>query len=65
LLLSNEDNNVSIINDKSYKVINNVAVGKGPHGFRISADSKYAYIANMGEDTVSVVDIAGNKKIKK
>ncbi len=26
-------------------------------GFRISRDSHYAYIANMGEDTVSVIDL--------
>jgi YVTN family beta-propeller protein len=57
LVTNSEDDNVSIIDAKTYEVVNNVQVGKGPHGFRISKDNKFAYIANMGEDTVSVVDI--------
>lgn len=65
LVSNNEDNNVSIIDAKTYKLINNVAVGKGPHGFRISSDSKYAYVVNMSEDTVSVVDIKNSKELKK
>lgn len=56
MVTNNEDNNVSVIDAKNYKLITNVAVGKGPHGFRISSDSKYTYVVNMGEDTVSVVD---------
>lgn len=55
LVTNNEDNNVSIIDLASYKVIHNISTGKGPHGFRISQDSNNAYIANMGEDTVSYV----------
>lgn len=42
-----------------------MGVGKGPHGFRIASDSKYAYVANMGEDTVSVVDIENQKEVRK
>ncbi|WP_238579150.1 YncE family protein [Neobacillus niacini] len=47
LVTNNEDNNVSIIDLASYKVIQNITTGKGPHGFRIAADSKTAYIANI------------------
>lgn len=46
-------------------MVSTVDTGKGPHGFRISADSKSAYIANMGEDTVSVVNIGSMKEEKR
>ena len=65
LVTNNQDNNVSIVDAKTYKLINNISVGSGPHGFRVSKDSKFAYVANMGEDTVSVVDIENNKELRK
>jgi len=37
------------IDVKNYSVVQTVPNGKGPYGFRISQDSKTAYIANMGE----------------
>ena len=60
----NESNNVTVIDAKTYDVVKNVPTGKGPHGFRISQDSKIAYIANMGEDTISVIDITTLKDTK-
>jgi len=33
--------------------------------FSFSKDGKFSYVANMGEDTVSVIDIKNNKKLKK
>jgi YVTN family beta-propeller protein len=65
LVTNNEDNNLSVIDAKTYNVNGTISVGKGPHGFRISKDSKFAYVANMGEDTISVVDIENNKEVKK
>lgn len=41
-------NTVSVIDPIPYKVIQTISTGKGPHGFRISKDSNYAYSANMG-----------------
>lgn len=65
LVTNNEDNNVSVIDAKTYNVNGTIPVGKGPHGFRISKDSKFAYVANMGEDTISVVDINNSKEVRK
>jgi YVTN family beta-propeller protein len=62
---NNEDDNVSVIDLATYNVIQNISTGNGPHGFRIAADSKTAYIANMGEDTVSVIDLESMKESKK
>ena len=54
-----------MIDAKTYKVIQSISAGKGPHGFRISKDSHYAYIANMGEDTVSVINVFDLKEERK
>ncbi|MGG7619050.1 YncE family protein [Bacillus coreaensis] len=51
LVTNNDDNHVSVIDVATYKVIQNISTGNGPHGFRVAADSKTAYIANMGENT--------------
>ncbi|KZL91463.1 YncE family protein [Clostridium magnum] len=63
LVTNSEDNNVSVIDTKSYALAGKISTGNVPHGFRISKDSKYAYVANMGEDTVSVIDNTSNKVI--
>ncbi|MFW2488055.1 cytochrome D1 domain-containing protein [Clostridium chromiireducens] len=65
LVTNSENNNVSVIDAKTYEVTGAATVGEGPHGFRISKDSKFAYVANMGEDTISVVDIENNKEVRK
>src|SRR5690606_11842404 len=46
-------------------IIETISTGKGPHGFRISNDSKIAYVANMGEDSVSVIDLQSFKEKEK
>ena len=51
----------------TYEVIQTIPAGNGPHGLRISRDSRYAYVVNMGEDTVSVIsllDMREERKIK-
>lgn len=67
LVSNNEDNNVTVIEVKSFTVTETIDTGMGPHGFRISDDSKKAYIANMNEDSVSVLNLetmTEEKKIK-
>lgn len=65
LVTNSEDNTVSVIGAKTYKIVQTISAGKGPHGFRISKDSHYAYIANMGEDTVSVINLLDLKEERK
>lgn len=57
LVTNTEDDNVTVIDAKTYEVLETISTGEGPHGFRISEDSRFAYVANMGEDTVSVLDL--------
>jgi YVTN family beta-propeller protein len=47
LATNNEDDTVSVIDATTYEVIKTVPTGNGPHGFRISPDSQFAYIASI------------------
>lgn len=62
LVTNSEDDTVSVIDARTYAIVQTIPTGKTPHGLRISKDSRYAYIANMGEDTVSVLDLGGLKE---
>jgi YVTN family beta-propeller protein len=41
---------------RSPKVVGTVAVGSGPEAVAVSPDGRRAYVANMGSDSVSVID---------
>jgi len=40
-----------------------VHVGKDPRGVAITPDGRYVYVANYGDDTISVIDTTNNKVI--
>lgn len=46
-------------------VVSTIETGKGAHGIVTSSDGRYAYITNMYENTVSVIDNTSNKVIAK
>lgn len=60
----NPDHSVTKVDLKSKKVSATIDTGEGSHGIVTSADSKFTYVANMFEDTVSVIDNEQNKTIK-
>jgi YVTN family beta-propeller protein len=41
----------------SFKVIGFIPTGKGAHGLYVSRDSKFMYVSNRGEGSVSLVDL--------
>jgi YVTN family beta-propeller protein len=45
------------IDGNSFRVIGFIPTGKGAHGLYVSRDSKYMYVSNRGEGSVSVVDL--------
>jgi YVTN family beta-propeller protein len=45
-------------------VLNRINTGNSPHGIAIDGQGVYAYIANEGSNSVSVIDINTNKKVK-
>ncbi|MEO8127282.1 MAG: YncE family protein [Bryobacteraceae bacterium] len=58
-------NGVYLIDGDDFKRIGFVPTGKGTHGLYASRDSKVLYISNRGEGSVSVLDFATRKIVKK
>ena len=54
-------NGVHIIDGDSFRQIAFVPTGKGAHGLYFSRDSKYMYVSNRGEGTVSLMDMSTRK----
>jgi YVTN family beta-propeller protein len=57
-----DSNGVHVIDGESFKQIDFIPTGKGAHGLYFSRDSKYLYISNRGEGSVSLLDL-GTRKI--
>lgn len=61
LVLNKGDKQLAIIDPASGKVIARVNVGEGPHEVTVSADGKFAYVGNYGQqtpgNTISVIDL--------
>jgi len=60
-----ESDGVFLVDGIEFKVIGFVPTGKGTHGLYVSRDSKYLYVTNRGEGSISVIDFATRKVAKK
>ena len=58
-------NGVYIIDPDAFKVIGFIPTGDGTHGLYASRDSKYLYVSNRGEGTVTLIDFATRKVAQK
>jgi YVTN family beta-propeller protein len=58
-------NGVYVVDPYTFSRVEFIATGKGAHGISISRDAKLMYVSNRGEGTVSVVDLATRKVVKK
>jgi DNA-binding beta-propeller fold protein YncE len=56
---------VWMIEPEKFQKIGFIPTGKGAHGLYPSRDSKYLYVSNRGEGSVSVIDFATRKVVKK
>ncbi|OLO28993.1 hypothetical protein BTR23_16595 [Alkalihalophilus pseudofirmus] len=56
---------ISIINLDLLQVEKELPLGLGAHGIVISKDSRYAFVTNMFEDTISVVDLETLEEINR
>jgi YVTN family beta-propeller protein len=54
---------VSVLDSRSYALLNSIKVGTRPWGIAISPDGKYLYSANGPSNDVSVVDLATDKEV--
>ena len=59
------DGGVHEINGDNLTEIAFLKTGKGTHGLLVSRDSKFLYISNRGEGSISVLDLASRKIIQK
>jgi DNA-binding beta-propeller fold protein YncE len=60
-----DSNGVHVIDGDSFKQIRFIPTGKGTHGLYFSRDTKYLYISNRGEGSVSVMDVGSEKLVSK
>ena len=56
-----DSNGVHVIDGDSFKQIDFISTGKGAHGLYFSRDSKYLYVSNRGEGSISLIDLATRK----
>jgi YVTN family beta-propeller protein len=54
---------VSVLDSRTYELLNTIKVGVRPWGIALSPDGKFLYTANGPSDDVSVVDLDTNKEI--
>ncbi|MEW9122332.1 MAG: YncE family protein [Thermotaleaceae bacterium] len=54
---------ITIVDIKSKTVTDTIETGKGAHGVVTSSDNKFAYVTNMFENTVSVIDLTTKKVV--
>ena len=57
-----DSNGVHVIDGESFKQVDFIPTGKGAHGLYFSRDSKYLYVSNRGEGSVSLIDL-GTRKV--
>jgi YVTN family beta-propeller protein len=56
---------VWLIDARTFKRTGFIATGSGAHGLYASRDSKYLYVSNRGEGSVSVIDFSTRRVVKK
>ena len=58
-------NGVHLIDGEKFTEIGFVPTGKGCHGLYVSRDSKWLYVSNRGEGSISIIEFATRKVIQK
>jgi len=66
LVVNKGDNNVQVVNGTTYKTIELIRTGEGPHELAVSPDGRFAYVGDFegGDNTVSVIDLKQMAKVK-
>ena len=55
--------NVQIIDTSSNKVVKTIPTGAGAHNVTFSPDGKLAYIANLGTNSITIIDAVSKEKL--
>jgi len=56
---------VHLIDGEALREIGFVATGRGAHGLYVSRDSRWLYVSNRGEGSVSLIDLRSRQAVKK
>ncbi|WP_448975274.1 YncE family protein [Mesobacillus sp. LC4] len=54
-------NSMTIVDLETKKVVDEIQTGNGAHGVTVSEDGKLAYVTNMFDNTVSIIDLESKK----
>ena len=66
IYVSNEkSNNILVVDPKTYKVVNDIAVSRRPRDMHFNADHSKLYIACGDDDVIDVLDVATSKVVGK
>lgn len=60
-----KSNGVFQVDGDKFQVTGFIPTGKGTHGLYVSRDSRYLYVTNRGEGSISVIDFRSQKVAKK
>lgn len=63
--VTNQGGGVTVLNARTLKQIDEIAVGKDPRGLAVTPDGRWLLTANQGSADVSVVDTGTRKEVKR
>ena len=64
LVVNKGEDSMAIVDPQTRKVVGKVTTAGRPHEVAVSPDGKMAFLANMGNNTLSVVDLVGQKVVR-
>src|SRR4029079_11117579 len=64
-VVNNVGETISIVNARTLAVEHTVATGRNPHELAVAPDGSKAYVGNVAENSVSVIDLKTNTEKRK
>ena len=65
LVVNKGEDSMAIVDPQTRKVVGKVTTAGRPHEVAVSSDGKMAFLANMGNSTLSVVDLVAQKEVRR
>ena len=65
LVLLRTERAVAIVDPATRKIVGRAPTGNDPHGIAASPDGKFAFTANYGGSSISIIDLATRKELRR
>ena len=65
LVVVKGDSALAVVDTASGKVVSRIPTGKTPHNVAASPDGKLAFVGNVGDDTLSIIDLTTQKELRR